>query len=345
MPYGTITLLSDLISTSPADAEAANLLASAERQVRQFLGTYLAVSHNDDGTLKQAAVSAALAAQTFQPAVDSVDTPMIVDGAVVADKLATNAVTTDKIAAGAVTTAKLADGAVTDVKVTAVSGTKVSDNTLSSDKLSGDTVNTTIAGKMGNGTLDAKVLKVGTVEPMVPVVMLNAANNVLAQIPGASLDVLPTPPQLILPGFDGAGALGVFTINSFGDQTYVTGTGGYNHYDWTAKWTRVRGSTGRYVIPVDELSVELPQGGVCAIKAEVPNVYTGVGFSVDYIHSEALGLIINNQRANASHPDYIMTWGDFAIFVLSANAVIEFKIVWYTADPASANGKLVIITL
>ncbi len=62
---------------------------------------------------------------------------LIVDGAIIADKLAANSVTSSKIVAGSVTATELATGSVTAVKIAseAVTAAKIAANTITSDKL------------------------------------------------------------------------------------------------------------------------------------------------------------------------------------------------------------------
>ncbi|MBB3977362.1 hypothetical protein GGQ64_002568 [Rhizobium azooxidifex] len=62
---------------------------------------------------------------------------LIVDGAIIADKLATNSVTTSKIVAGAVTATEIGAEAVTTVKLAAeaVVAAKIAANTITSDKM------------------------------------------------------------------------------------------------------------------------------------------------------------------------------------------------------------------
>ena len=105
MPYTNITLLSQLVTgqVDPADSEVASELAPALRQLKEFLCTYLAVSHDDTGALKQDALNnasqvslltvtgAKIAHNTIElvnMASDSVDSPQLVADAVVTDKIA-----------------------------------------------------------------------------------------------------------------------------------------------------------------------------------------------------------------------------------------------------------------
>lgn len=62
---------------------------------------------------------------------------LIVDGAIIADKLATNSVTATKIVSGSVTATELATGSVTAVKIAseAVTAAKIAANTITSDKM------------------------------------------------------------------------------------------------------------------------------------------------------------------------------------------------------------------
>lgn len=67
---------------------------------------------------------------------------LIVDGAIIADKIAANAVTTAKINAGAVTATEIATNAITAIKIAAstITGSKIAANTISADKLVANTI-------------------------------------------------------------------------------------------------------------------------------------------------------------------------------------------------------------
>ncbi len=55
--YSNITLISQIDDTIPANDEAANKLDDAERQIRNFLKTFLAVGHADNGALKDSSIA------------------------------------------------------------------------------------------------------------------------------------------------------------------------------------------------------------------------------------------------------------------------------------------------
>lgn len=156
--YNKILLLSQLTGTDPANQEAANKLAAAIRQTRDFLKSYLAKSHNDDGTLKDGAVSGAstLASQSVPGTTansggtagkiqqGTVSTPDLRDEAVGTNKLAALAVTTAKLADDSVTAAKIATDAVTatEIAVNAVTTTKIVDAAVTANKLAAEAVET-----------------------------------------------------------------------------------------------------------------------------------------------------------------------------------------------------------
>lgn len=63
--YPNITSLTDLDSSTPAGTEVASKIDEAIRQIKQFLGVYLAVAHNADGTVKAGAVPVAALADAI----------------------------------------------------------------------------------------------------------------------------------------------------------------------------------------------------------------------------------------------------------------------------------------
>lgn len=88
---------------------------------------------------------------------------LIVDGAVVADKLAANAVTADKVAANAITADKISSGAVTAIKVAAnaITADKISASAVTGTKIAANTIT---AGNIAANAITASELAAGAVK-------------------------------------------------------------------------------------------------------------------------------------------------------------------------------------
>lgn len=217
MTYNYITLLSQLVADSPADLDNANELAAAVRQVKQFLGKYLAVSHTDSGTLRSGAIAFAdqvgdgvitgdhigqATITNYNMAGDSVDSVQLVDGSVLTPKIADAAVTTEKLALNAVDTPQIKDASVTAVKLAAgaVTATTIGDNTITSDKISGDGTSSTLASKISAGSITAVKLAsdplMSGTDILLPVI--KSTGNVMAKIGGA-LSATITPATTTIP--------------------------------------------------------------------------------------------------------------------------------------------------
>lgn len=154
--YNKATLLSQLVATDPAETESANKLAASIRQLKDMLVTFLAVAHDDNGTLKDGAVdgSGVLATGSVSGSSSNsgsadgkitggtVSTPDLRDEAVQGAKLKDAAVTTAKLATDAVTTVKITDANVTAAKLAndAVTTAKILDANVTAAKLAADSV-------------------------------------------------------------------------------------------------------------------------------------------------------------------------------------------------------------
>jgi hypothetical protein len=183
--YNKITQRTQIDTATPADSETASKMPSSIRQIKDFLKTFLAKAHNDDGTLKAVAVNlstqledqvvrgstANSAGSAQEIAQGTVSTPDLRDLAVSAAKLAADAVETAKIKDANVTAAKLASDAVEtakikDVNVTAaklatdaVETAKIKDLAVTTAKINDLAVST---GKIAaNAVTYAKIQAVG----------------------------------------------------------------------------------------------------------------------------------------------------------------------------------------
>lgn len=150
--YNEITTISGIdVNTPVVGAAPISELDDAIRQVKGLLKAFLAVAHDDAGTIKANAVVTAalnngavstdkladLAVTSAKLATDAVETVKIKDGAVTSEKLASSAVGTTGLVDGSVSTAKLADDAVTTPKIAAnaVDGAKLlSDPTVDANR-------------------------------------------------------------------------------------------------------------------------------------------------------------------------------------------------------------------
>lgn len=194
-----MALLSDITLTTPTDASAASGLASALRELKSQLVSYLGVSLEDDGTLKVGSLSnntmlgdgvigsAQIGNSVIQEqhiAPDQINSAHLQDGAVLAAAIGTGAVTADKIGSSAVETAKIAALAVDSTKLaaSAVTNDKIATGTIASDKLA-----SVDGSKLVQGSVTADRLKYDAAytTPRLAVVGTSSGTTKFASIGGA----------------------------------------------------------------------------------------------------------------------------------------------------------------
>jgi hypothetical protein len=131
MPLTPITLLSQLDLDEPnGDVVAVAELDDHIRQLKGFLKSYLAVSHEDWGDLKTAAEELTFDDINGQMdggkiKAETVTGTEIGEGVVLEKHIGEEQVTTDKIKKLAVGNEQIANGAITDEKVTSIDGSKI----------------------------------------------------------------------------------------------------------------------------------------------------------------------------------------------------------------------------
>lgn len=281
--YNTITTLKEIVTTTPADAEAASNLAAAVRQVKSFLLTYLAVSHSDggelsadsvgsnqvlDGSIPGSAISGNLTGDQIKAgeidswhlASNAVLTAALKDLQVTAAKLASDAVETAKIADDAVTGAKIADNSIalvhmtdnsiSDDEISGVSGSKLEAGTVTPTKLSEDA---TLGANLG--------LYVGTA---------TASGNKLAQIGGVLTATIAAGTPNVLKFAFASGAASSTGVAIF-DQR-VSGTITAATFADRGPWNRVSGET---VSEVSGNDIKILQAGTYLVH------FSGNGYSCD----------------------------------------------------------------
>jgi hypothetical protein len=125
----TPVALSTIDETTPTQSEDAAKLGDALRQTRALTKSLLGLILNDDGTIKDTAITSV--------ADGAVTTDKLSDGSVTALKVADAAITTSKVDDLAITTAKIADTAITTSKITDANVTeeKIADSAVTTDKL------------------------------------------------------------------------------------------------------------------------------------------------------------------------------------------------------------------
>lgn len=187
------TLLSQLITTDPADTSAANLLAGALRDVKGFLKVYLDVAHDDTGKLKPGAVDSTVLASgsvsgdaitdasitQVKLAADSVDTVQLVDDAVNSDKLADASVIAGKFGPLAIANA--------DLGLQAVKAANIFDHTITALQIAPGTITPTeIAGgsTIPVGTITPSKMTVAAAQPSVLVLGTTTGYHQAATIGG-----------------------------------------------------------------------------------------------------------------------------------------------------------------
>lgn len=159
--YNTkLSRLTQLDPSLPSNAESADKTPSMIRQIRSFLLQFLAVAHNDDGSLKplgitnnqvgEGAIRGAesnAATEANEIALGTVSTPDLRDAAVATAKLADGAVANGKIKSSVgvdgdrpVVTDTIRDAAVTEAKIAAgaVTTAKMPDKAVTGDKIAND---------------------------------------------------------------------------------------------------------------------------------------------------------------------------------------------------------------
>ena len=269
--YPAIHLISSIDVVTPADEEVVCKLPAAQRQVKAVVKELLAVSMNDNGTIKTGAIPAgsfAVGSVTHEDIGTSevwtanldneaVTTAKIDDEAVTTAKLGDDAVTNVKILAGTIKAVKLAGGSdgITDTQIKPKGITGVSlanDATVDADRaIAGDHVKDSaiVARHVGDGVLTATKLSnlngagtpiAGTAgDPLIP--CCAGASSVMARIRGVLRGLIdPTTKDLIF-SYATAGATGTsaFYARAFEASTgnltavaSVTAISAWNKRNW-----------------------------------------------------------------------------------------------------------------
>lgn len=142
----------------PAGSEDAAKIDDCLRQTRNWLGDFLTVAHNNDGSLKASALTAITSGLIRGTNPVGLVQREILQASILSQDLADNAVTTAKINDLAVTTGKINDLAVTAAKIAnaTITGAKLVAGTITSTQLG--------AGAVANSNLAANAVAAANIQ-------------------------------------------------------------------------------------------------------------------------------------------------------------------------------------
>jgi hypothetical protein len=356
MSYGAITLLSQLDATAPAGSEAANKLPDAQRQVKQFLQSFLSVSFNDDGSLKAGSVATTAVigpnaivhnnltdgcVQDNNIGADAVDSPQLVEASVFGGALgskhhiAAGSIAAVDIAAATIDATRLAQYNVSDTADAAnklILGNQIHPHSITAAQIAPSTITAAelapgavAAAAIGTGTITAPQLQgVASASGVrLPVVTPAAAGNVYAEVGGCLTASLSGTTIAFALASNAAGA----SMVAFNQQTTAGSSaslaGALSTWD-VRKWTLIYGDSTLVSSNSSTGALTFKKPGVYLVFFAVPG-NNGVGVHIAALVDASNNVQFYGSGAKAGAGAQTESIGFGALQVSQANTVYYVK--------------------
>lgn len=366
--YPDITLLSALDYTTPGEDEVICKHDDAIRQFKKFASVFLAVAHNDNGSIKAGAVTST----SFTAS--SVDSTALGTSVVTAAKLATDAVetlkikdrqvTTTKIALLGVTNAEIATGTIEHDKIKAgtLTATELGSECVTDAKLAFDSTDpgddtgravgqhhikalAVTGAKVAANTLAATKLAVGTgttADPEIPVVCgTGSADSLMAKIRGVLRATL-TGGELVFT-YATAGAAGS-SVNYGRCEEQATGgltanAAGDALSSWNLRGNWIRDAGDNALLTVSGSTITMVQAGSYLVWMHIPGYSVGVNQAALVVWDGSAYTTVLGTTNVALAPIGQVSQCYFGGVVSIATAGTQLRVLHWAELTRSANGK------